>query len=61
MYSLRWAASDEAVEEAWLGGIVRFGGFDGWKQAGYPLLDYIEDSELPSPALISPAPPLNAA
>jgi len=25
------------------------GGFDGWKQAGYPLLDYAEDSELPAP------------
>jgi membrane protein DedA with SNARE-associated domain/rhodanese-related sulfurtransferase len=24
------------------------GGFDGWKQAGYPLFDYVEDSELPS-------------
>jgi len=22
------------------------GGFDGWKKAGYPLLDYIEDAEL---------------
>jgi membrane protein DedA with SNARE-associated domain/rhodanese-related sulfurtransferase len=32
------------------------GGFDGWKQAGYPLLDYIEDSELPTPSLITPAP-----
>jgi membrane protein DedA with SNARE-associated domain/rhodanese-related sulfurtransferase len=35
------------------------GGFDGWKQAGYPLLDYVEDSELPAPAVISPASPLN--
>jgi membrane protein DedA with SNARE-associated domain/rhodanese-related sulfurtransferase len=35
------------------------GGFDGWKQAGYPLLDYVEDSELPAPALINPASPLN--
>ena len=25
------------------------GGFDGWKKAGYPLLDYIEDSELSEP------------
>jgi membrane protein DedA with SNARE-associated domain/rhodanese-related sulfurtransferase len=25
------------------------GGFDGWKQAGYPLLDYVEASELPDP------------
>ncbi len=32
------------------------GGFDGWKQAGYPLLDYVEDSELSSADLISPAP-----
>jgi membrane protein DedA with SNARE-associated domain/rhodanese-related sulfurtransferase len=31
------------------------GGFDGWKQAGYPLLDYTEDSELPAPALIKQA------
>jgi len=30
------------------------GGFDGWKNAGYPLLDYAEDSELPAPALIIP-------
>jgi membrane protein DedA with SNARE-associated domain/rhodanese-related sulfurtransferase len=37
------------------------GGFDGWKQAGYPLLDYIEDSELPAPALITPAPTLKSA
>ena len=35
------------------------GGFDGWKQAGYPLLDYVEDSELPAPSVISPASPLN--
>jgi membrane protein DedA with SNARE-associated domain/rhodanese-related sulfurtransferase len=35
------------------------GGFDGWKQAGYPLLDYVEDSELPAPAPINPASPLN--
>jgi membrane protein DedA with SNARE-associated domain/rhodanese-related sulfurtransferase len=35
------------------------GGFNGWKQAGYPLLDYVEDSELPAPSLISPASPLN--
>jgi membrane protein DedA with SNARE-associated domain/rhodanese-related sulfurtransferase len=27
------------------------GGFDGWKQAGYPLLDYLEDPELPAPGL----------
>src|SRR6266702_1155384 len=37
------------------------GGFDGWKQAGYPLLDYIEDSELPDADLISPAPTLKSA
>jgi membrane protein DedA with SNARE-associated domain/rhodanese-related sulfurtransferase len=35
------------------------GGFDGWKRAGYPLLDYVEDSELPAPSVIAPAPPLN--
>lgn len=29
------------------------GGFDGWKHAGYPLLDYVEDSELPAPVLIN--------
>jgi membrane protein DedA with SNARE-associated domain/rhodanese-related sulfurtransferase len=29
------------------------GGFDGWKQAGYPLYDYAEDSELPEPKLIT--------
>jgi membrane protein DedA with SNARE-associated domain/rhodanese-related sulfurtransferase len=29
------------------------GGFDGWKQAGYPLLDYVDDSELPAPDLIN--------
>jgi rhodanese-related sulfurtransferase len=29
------------------------GGFDGWKNAGYPLLDYTEDSELPEPDLTS--------
>jgi len=27
------------------------GGFDGWKEAGYPLYDYAEDSELPAPGL----------
>jgi len=37
------------------------GGFDGWKQAGYPLLDYIEDSELAAPSLIAPAPTLKSA
>ena len=35
------------------------GGFDGWKQAGYPLLDYVEDSELPEPEVISHRPPLD--
>jgi len=30
------------------------GGFDGWKRAGYPLLDYVEDSELPQPSLVAP-------
>ena len=32
------------------------GGFDGWKQAGYPLLDYIDDAEPPAPVLITPTP-----
>jgi membrane protein DedA with SNARE-associated domain/rhodanese-related sulfurtransferase len=27
------------------------GGFDGWKDAGYPLYDYVEDSQLPEPGL----------
>jgi membrane protein DedA with SNARE-associated domain/rhodanese-related sulfurtransferase len=27
------------------------GGFDGWKEAGYPLYDYTEDSQLPEPDL----------
>jgi len=27
------------------------GGFDGWKQAGFPLYDYAEDSQLPEPDL----------
>ena len=35
------------------------GGFDGWKQAGYPLLDYVEDSELPHPSILNPGPTLN--
>jgi membrane protein DedA with SNARE-associated domain/rhodanese-related sulfurtransferase len=35
------------------------GGFDGWKKAGFPLLDYTEDSELPDASVIAPAPPLN--
>jgi len=30
------------------------GGFDGWKQAGYPLYDYAEDSQLPEPDLTTP-------
>lgn len=37
------------------------GGFDGWKQAGYPLLDYVEDSESPETALITPTPTLKSA
>jgi membrane protein DedA with SNARE-associated domain/rhodanese-related sulfurtransferase len=32
------------------------GGFDGWKQAGYPLLDYIDDAEPPATVLITPTP-----
>jgi membrane protein DedA with SNARE-associated domain/rhodanese-related sulfurtransferase len=35
------------------------GGFDGWKKAGYPLLDYNEDSELPEPSVISRGPSLH--
>jgi membrane protein DedA with SNARE-associated domain/rhodanese-related sulfurtransferase len=30
------------------------GGFDGWKQAGYPLLDYVEGSQLTAPPLLAP-------
>jgi hypothetical protein len=37
------------------------GGFDGWKKAGYPLLDYVEDSELPAADLISPSTALKSA
>lgn len=37
------------------------GGFDGWKEAGYPLLDYVEDSELPEPDLINPTQHLKSA
>jgi membrane protein DedA with SNARE-associated domain/rhodanese-related sulfurtransferase len=37
------------------------GGFDGWKQAGYPLFDYTEDAELPSPALTTATPTLHTA
>lgn len=30
------------------------GGFDGWKQAGYPLLDYVEDAPIPAvPSLLN--------
>jgi membrane protein DedA with SNARE-associated domain/rhodanese-related sulfurtransferase len=37
------------------------GGFDGWKQAGYPLLDYAEDSELPDAGLLAQSPTLKSA
>ena len=37
------------------------GGFDGWKQAGYPLLDYIESDAPPAPTLINQAPTLKSA
>jgi membrane protein DedA with SNARE-associated domain/rhodanese-related sulfurtransferase len=37
------------------------GGFDGWKEAGYPLLDYAEDSETPETAVITPTPHLKSA
>jgi membrane protein DedA with SNARE-associated domain/rhodanese-related sulfurtransferase len=29
------------------------GGFDGWKKAGYPLLDYVESSSVPIPGLLN--------
>ena len=35
------------------------GGFDGWKRAGYPLLDYAEDSAFPEHAVVTPAQRLN--
>jgi membrane protein DedA with SNARE-associated domain/rhodanese-related sulfurtransferase len=31
------------------------GGFDGWKQAGYPLCEYVEVSELRAQATVAPA------
>jgi membrane protein DedA with SNARE-associated domain/rhodanese-related sulfurtransferase len=37
------------------------GGFDGWKQAGYPLLDYVEDSQSPGPQLLITPVTLNPA
>jgi membrane protein DedA with SNARE-associated domain/rhodanese-related sulfurtransferase len=37
------------------------GGFDGWKQAGYPLLDYVQDSELPGADLLTPSPTFKSA
>jgi rhodanese-related sulfurtransferase len=37
------------------------GGFDGWKQAGYPLLDYVEESDVAAPPSITPAPQLKSA
>jgi membrane protein DedA with SNARE-associated domain/rhodanese-related sulfurtransferase len=38
------------------------GGFDGWKQAGYPLLDYLEDAPAPpTPATLLPSTSLKSA
>jgi len=37
------------------------GGFDGWKKAGFPLHDYVEDSELAAAAIIHPAPTFKSA
>lgn len=37
------------------------GGFDGWKNAGYPLLDYIERAEIPIPTLVEPTSVLESA
>jgi len=30
------------------------GGFDGWKAAGYPLFDYVEETEMAAPESIGP-------
>jgi membrane protein DedA with SNARE-associated domain/rhodanese-related sulfurtransferase len=37
------------------------GGFDGWKDAGYPLHDYVEDSDLAISSSIAPASQLRPA
>jgi membrane protein DedA with SNARE-associated domain/rhodanese-related sulfurtransferase len=37
------------------------GGFDGWKQAGYPLLDYLDDPEPARPEVIIDTPTLKSA
>ena len=37
------------------------GGFDGWKQAGYPVFDYIEVDVLPAAALVPPAHAMKSA
>ncbi|HEV2645212.1 MAG TPA: VTT domain-containing protein [Acidobacteriaceae bacterium] len=37
------------------------GGFDGWKQAGYPLHDYLEDSALSTPTILSRTQTLESA
>jgi 3-mercaptopyruvate sulfurtransferase SseA len=40
------------------------GGFDGWKQAGYPLYDYVEEPDVadaPAPSQTLPAQQLKSA
>jgi len=37
------------------------GGFDGWKQAGYPLCDYVEVPDVAEPSSIASAPQLKSA
>jgi membrane protein DedA with SNARE-associated domain/rhodanese-related sulfurtransferase len=37
------------------------GGFDGWKQAGYPLLDYVEEPDVTEPPAIARAQRLKSA
>jgi 3-mercaptopyruvate sulfurtransferase SseA len=56
-----WRASEETSAKVALQlhrlGILRVrplrGGFDGWKQAGYPLVEYIEDTEPIATAIAS--------
>jgi 3-mercaptopyruvate sulfurtransferase SseA len=37
------------------------GGFDGWKQAGYPLHDYVERSAPAATVVIDPGPAFKSA
>jgi membrane protein DedA with SNARE-associated domain/rhodanese-related sulfurtransferase len=37
------------------------GGFDGWKEAGYPLLDYLDDPNPTAPTIILDTPTLKSA